>query len=776
MMINKIYNDIHNNIFNSAYDNIVELNKEIMNILNKDNLSEEENNLLEKAITIGNCFYTNSDSDFLPIEDGIYDLMVEKFRKINGKYPVGYKDINIKSPININKSINDNSKLFSYIDNSIIDKMLFKEDIILPNYHLGADRHIKSLFSYYDNYKIPKRIVNTNHNHPTLVGTFNKCKFVLESSAKEKGVYDDSSVSIMERDFFKPLIEKGIINYTDKFTMIATIKYDGISVEADVTDRVISARTRGDAVEGVAADLTPILGGIRFGAISPGLFTNPIGVKFEAIINNYNLNKLNQSKGYDYKNCRTAITGIIGSSDGYLYKDLITLVPLATDYIDDNGEPLDRLVEIEFLNKYYATDELLRYSVITGDYVSVLYQIYTFVKEAEQARSYLPFMYDGVVFEFYDKDIREKLGRENAIDNYKCAIKFNPLVKQTIFTGYYFTIGQDGTITPMICYQPVEFFGTIHPNSSGHSYSNFVKLDLHVGDIIDVTYRNDVITYVTKPDNSHNRENSKNPHNELDSFPEYCPSCGTKIVISDSNKSAKCPNFNCTERSIQRMTSTLEKLGVINFGLESVRTLDILNLSDYIINIVNNDKEAFNILGPNNSINLFNQIKNIMESNIYDYKLFGALGFNNIGSKTWKLIFQVFDYKEFFNLLKENKLNKDNFPKIKNIGPNTIGTILEEYQYFARDIDTILYYFTNIISFKNNSNKSIQIVFTGFRDSELEKYLETVGYECSNSLTKSTDILITPYKNYTQGSKYKKALKYNTKILSIDEFKNQLNI
>ena len=151
-MINKIYNDIHNNIFNSAYDNIVELNKEIMNILNKDNLSEEENNLLEKAITIGNCFYTNSDSDFLPIEDGIYDLMVEKFRKINGKYPVGYKDINIKSPININKSINDNSKLFSYIDNSIIDKMLFKEDIILPNYHLGADRHIKSLFSYYDNY------------------------------------------------------------------------------------------------------------------------------------------------------------------------------------------------------------------------------------------------------------------------------------------------------------------------------------------------------------------------------------------------------------------------------------------------------------------------------------------------------------------------------------------------------------------------------------------------------------------------------------------------
>ena len=39
----------------------------------------------------------------------------------------------------------------------------------------------------------------------------------------------------------------------------------------------------------------------------------------------------------------------------------------------------------------------------------------------------------------------------------------------------------------MIHYNPVEFYGTIHTKSSGHSYERFNNLGLRLGDIITVS-------------------------------------------------------------------------------------------------------------------------------------------------------------------------------------------------------------------------------------------------------------------------------------------------
>lgn len=774
--IDHVYHDVNAGLLDSAFKFRKELNEQIQLLLEYDNDTEwlTDDSLLRdlrKAIIIGNATYNNSSSDILPIDDGVWDLMVEKYRRYtpDDSYPVGFKPVN-DTENNI-KDYSEKKRLFIHVsdeDKSIMQKMMFSNELLMPNYDIGAKYIVKHLFEKTSGY-IPKRLTDTPHNHPDLVGTFDKCKFVLNAQAREKGVENDPSVRIMERDFFKPLLDAGIINQTAEFTMIATIKYDGISVEADVTDRVISARTRGDAVGGTATDITPILGGYRFPRTPPGFNAgNPIGMKFEAIINNFNLSKLNFDRGKDYKNCRTAMTGIVGSSDGFLYRDYITLVPISTDYKDEDGEPLDRLVEIEFLNRLYTRDQPLRYTVITGNYSSVLFQIKKFAEEAEFARSYIPFMYDGVVFEFYDKDIREILGRDNAMDRYKCALKFNPLTKLTIFRGYYYTIGQDGTITPMICYDPVEFFGTIHPNSSGHSYQNFKKLDLHVGDIIEVTYRNDVITYVTKPDNSHNRKNALNGYTELDSFPTKCPSCGTEIAISQSGKSAKCPNFNCPERCVQRLTATLSKLGIVNFGEETVRALGYRKLFEFL----SADVEDFAILGENNKVELRRQLDNIMRQPINDYKLFGSLGFNNMADKTWQLIFNYIDWEDLVNGICDGVITPNSFPIIKGIGPATVETIFNEWNHFLPDIMYTINAFNVVTTYGKAAAK--QIRFTGCRDSKLEASMIALGYDCSgkSGITKSTDILLVPYDGYSEGSKVAKAKKYGIPMVPIQDFAN----
>ena len=774
-IIHQIYHGVNAGNLSLAFDYREHLNSRILELLNIENLNEDEVEELKEAIIIGNATFENSDAFLTPIENGIWDMMVEKYRRYtpDDSYPVGFHSTEIvESPNELLKKRTETKRLFSRIsdkDREKLDSMIFKEEIFDPNYYLGADAIVRR--DIMDKGRVSKRLTNIAHSHPDLVGTFDKCKFVLNAQAEAAGVLNDPRTRVMERDFFQPLIQRGLIDMNRELTMIATIKYDGISVEADVGDYVISARTRGDAVEDKASDITPILGGYRFPKMNnPWLNENPIGMKFEAIINNFNLAKFNEERGKDYVNCRTAMTGIIGSSDGYKYRDLITLVPISTDMKDEDGKPLDRLVEIEFLNQFYTREELLRYSVLHGTYTNLLFQIKKFVEEAEFARQFIPFMYDGVVFEFYDQDLREILGRDNAMDRYKCAIKFNPMIKTTIFRGYYYTIGQDGTVTPMICYDPVEFFGTTHPNSSGHSYQRFKDLDLHVGDVIDVTYINDVITYVTKPDNEHNHLNANNPYTELDSFPTHCPVCGSEIQISESGKSAYCPNLNCPERSAQRMASTLAKLGIVNFGLETVKTLGY----DHLYQFLSATEDDFSVLGENNKKELRKQLDLIMKNPMYDYKFMGSLGFNNIGDKTWKLIFQCISLDLLIRGIEDGTITEDTFPRPKGIGTSTIKTILNEWDYFYRDI--LEYSVMNIVS-SLGIELGKQIRFTGFRNRELEEQLNTMGHDCDGNagVTTKTDILLVPHSGYTQGSKVAKAMKYGVLILPVQDFINNMD-
>src|SRR5699024_8949738 len=106
----------------------------------------------------------------------------------------------------------------------------------------------------------------------------------------------------------------------------------------------------------------------------------PFGMKFEAIITKDNLERLNKLRGVQYINCRVAIIGLLNSSDAYKYRNFITLIPLATSL------DMDRLVELEFMNKYYTMGEVNRYIVIHDTMVNAIYQVYKFVQEAQMVR------------------------------------------------------------------------------------------------------------------------------------------------------------------------------------------------------------------------------------------------------------------------------------------------------------------------------------------------------------------------------------------------------
>ena len=736
------------------------INDETQQLLNTEIPTPSQLYEMELILKISNIIYNNTDRSMCPLEDGVYDVLVVHYQNITGSYPVGAPPVKFES--SDTKTEMDNTKVMYHKIEGWEDAFYY--DDIFHNPYQPEDS-IREM--YIKDYLPTRRAArDTGHNYPELVGTLDKCKFVLNKQAKDAGVFDDANVAIFERDFIDKHLKMGIIKPDEKFFMVVELKYDGVSVEADVTDQVLSARSRGDTANDLATDMTPILEGYKFNRLyyNDGKKPDQIGMKFEAILTKDNLSRLSELKKKPYKNCRNAIAGIMSSLDSRIYRDLITLVPLATSIPDMFPT---RVEEIEFMNTYYSTGQVLNYAVLYGDYKEILFKVKKFLEEAEYLRPMMPFMYDGIVVSYLDKSKIKALGRENSVNKWSIAIKFNPLKKQTKFLGYSFTVAQNGMITPMIHYLPVEFYGTIHTKSSGHSYQRFKNLNLAVGDIITVEYTNDVMPYVTKPDLEINRQNPNKPIE----FITHCPCCGTELVFSDSGKTAKCPNLRCAERNTVRMGNFLAKTNFRDFSEQTTKLLGIDSVKA-LLEVASSESICKEVLGEVNGQKFRDRVKDLLDVSLYDYEIVGSLGFSSLALAKWRLIFKVITIQDLLNLPEEAL--REILLSIKGIGPESIETIITELPFFREDLITIINNF-HILEFKN-VKASKKIRFTGFRDSELVEYVKAryPGTDIGEgSVSKDTNILLVPSEGFTS-TKTAKAVKDGITIVPVNEFRENM--
>lgn len=765
-----------------AYEYKQYLNEMAVYLYNKPELDIDDQDDLHNIITICNICYNDTDKEILPIEDGVYDLILEKYKKYNPRFQVGadvviFESSKKKAGPYFERPMTD---AITFMDPVNDKDVFFLDDIVIDPTKFIDRRDFENKATPPSVDFITKRYRNTAHNHPELVGTLDKCKFVLDKDAIERGVFNDSNVKTVERDFFQEHLQRGIIRPDEKFDVVLELKYDGISVEADCTDEVVSARSRGDTGMDQASDLTPFLKGYKFPHRPAG--SPMVGVKFEAIITQSDLPFFNKAKGYEYKNCRSAIVGLLSSGDAWKYRDFVTLVPLAVEQeVFETVCNSDRTQEIQYLNQYFVSKGCpMRWTYVNGNYIENLFWIKLFASNAEMMRYAVPFMYDGVVVSYRDPKIRNALGRENSINKYSIAVKFNPLKKETVFRGYSYTVGQDGSITPMIHYDPVEFYGTIHNKSSGHSYARFQELQLRKGDMIDVEYVNDVMPYVTKPINDWNLENEQKMMPEP--FPHLCPICGAEVIVSDSGKSARCPNPDCGGRQLARMVNSCAKLGLDGFGEATVAQIGKYHLHEmFDLLTCENWEEELRIrgFGPIEAANAHNQIMALTNREITDAQLLGSVGFTGISTKTWELVLPEIDYdklREMFNMLDPSKIyykRTVNFlSSIKGIGPATADTIAREFTYFQKDVDWVIQH-GKVVRFVPRTGKKIR--FTGFRDKAFCEYLNSIGFLADDDadVTKDTFVLLVPDSSF-QSKKTQKAKKQNILIVPVNEFRENI--
>ena len=210
------------NGLNIVYKNINGINQRTMELLSIPDNEVKYTDLLDMKyiITISNILYNNTSKNNLILEDGIYDLLVVKYKNITGDDIVGAIPVIFMEEAkteNTNQELIPGVTYLSEDENMYISNMLYHDDIYKNKILTPRDMLYPGVT--YEK-TVSKRLKDTSHNNPELVGTLDKAKFVLLKQAKDKGVDEDPSVNVLERDFFGKHIEMGVINPNQNIDII----------------------------------------------------------------------------------------------------------------------------------------------------------------------------------------------------------------------------------------------------------------------------------------------------------------------------------------------------------------------------------------------------------------------------------------------------------------------------------------------------------------------------------------------------------------------------
>ena len=606
-----------------------------------------------------------------------------------------------------------------------------------------------------------KKLVDASHDFPELVGTLDKA-------------YDTD-------ELFKWYDSKATTN-EDNVKILVSPKYDGNSVvlSFDITGKLVTALTRGK--DGKGLDLTDFFKDrtIDTKAFQTYFATNDniIGVKCEALITYKDFELIQEKMGKSYANPRSLVAGILNSDDGYKYAGLVSLAPIRLEMKNKSDLiKLTREIDHKIILENIATSKGFKsvpveFYEITGEIddeikndLSELYSEFV-----DGYRDSLPYMIDGLVIEFMDEDIRNLLGRRNDRDNYSIALKFPYLSKKTKIKDIKFYMAKTGRVTPVAVFETLDFNGAKCDHVSLSNYARFNELQLGVGSSVIIEYHADVMSYLISDPSF---DNSKITPIE---FIDKCPLCDSDLVINENETFVFCENLECQSNVVGKLVNWLSKLdikGVKESTLEKLHDADLLSSIEDLYSLTKEEimnVEGFKETSANNIIKAINSV-----TEIYDYQLFGSLLFKNFGLRKNKELFKKYTMKDIINDDKTLKSNiKELLIEVEGISDIMADNFIDGYNSSLDTIKFIMEKLT-IKNFKDtidSSKESYIVVFTGFRDKDLQSRIELDGSKVTSSVSKNTNYLVTKDVNGTS-SKLLKAKELGIPIFSPEEFKSK---
>lgn len=559
---------------------------------------------------------------------------------------------------------------------------------------------------------------------------FNQIGCDVSSKKKVKLPYHMGSM-----DKFKPTtddLDKWLKKYKGPF--VITDKLDGVSGLFVNSNNNKKLYTRGNGTYGTDISIL-----IPFIKTLNQEFSSDIVIRGEFIISKTNFNK-NKNK---YSNARAMVNGLINqknpNKDDFKIVDFITY-----EYIKENYKISKQLKYIKQFNLDMVN--AIRVNSIDNKNLSEL------LKLRKEKSSY---DIDGLVI--YDDNEHAK----NVKGNPKYAFAFKDVsIQETAdveVVRVEWNISKDGLLKPRIEIKPVKLSGVQITFLSGFNAKYIIDNKIGKNTILKIIRSGDVIPHIL--------EILKSTKADLPNMKYKFTDSKVDIIVDESNKDID------KTRLIKNLTYFFKTMEIKNIDAKLIEKIIDINLNTIpkILKAKSNDFLKIEGIKETMATKIYENIQKA----IIDVKITKLMTASNIFG-------QGFGIKKFDAILKaepdilKKNLSKSNIIdliiKIDGFEEKTATKFavgLPKFKSFLKTVPMIKIKSATKIS--SEKLKDIKIVFSGFRDKELEESIENQGGKVVSTISSNTNYLIVKDKNETS-SKITKAKNLNIKIITKEEF------
>lgn len=532
-------------------------------------------------------------------------------------------------------------------------------------------------------------------------------------------------------------------------TLVCTDKLDGVSamVVYDEKGNFKSSFSRGDGIEGANIDRhTTKLSNFPLKVSESDLVVRGEIIfskqKFEQVVN-----QIKTRSGQQYKNARNCIAGLMNAekNDISVYK-FIDFV--AYQIVNDTRSKTDQLLTLKDLG--FNTP---RYNIITGKQLQDEYLSH-YVTDTKSTSEY---ELDGIVIDVDSGALRQKINPTKETLNPEYSVKYKIVgadnQKNATVVGVEWSKSKHGYLKPVVVFDPINLGGVTISRATGFNAAFIWNNKIGKDAVVNISRNGDVIPYINFVVNQ-----------SLPSMPEgnwEWNETGVDIIL-----------INPEEHSdvlINRLVDFFSTLSVSHMKEGNVTELfnNGFDTAEKIINM--QESQLVSILGSNGS-KVYESISEKL-TNVPLYMLMGAYSTaRGIGTRKIKKL-----QKEFNERLLSIKSIND-IINVEGFDVKTANQVLKCIEMFVPFLEQIS---SRVVVNYNTNNSSGEftgksIVFTGFRDSNLENTIEQQGGNVSSGVSKKTSLVVA--KDITENSsKIQKANQLGIPVVSLETFLIQID-
>lgn len=481
---------------------------------------------------------------------------------------------------------------------------------------------------------------------------------------------------------------------------------------------------------------------------------NNTSVRGELIISKKNFEKVSSY----LKNARNAVSGLVNSKTVDMKVAKLTeLVTYAVLYPRDNQSHQMKLLE------------KCEFNVVPYKKVKKLDED-TMKKYLLERKKDSKYEMDGIVC-VDDSDIYEETG---GYPDYAFAFKML-LDDQTAIATIVKILwdpSMDGYIKPTIEIKPIDLIGVTVTYATAHNAKFIVDNNLGPGAKIKIVRSGDVIPYILEV-----IEESKSGKPQMPSYEHEWNETEVDLIV-------KNPNENIKKMIVIKQMIHFFSAMKIKYLSEGIITKLVNNGYDTIPKILKAKKEKLSKiegLGDKMVTKIYDEIDRAFEE--VDLQTFVGASHKfgrGLGRRKMEEVLNVYP-----DILSQNWSNKQMVNKILEVP----GFALKLAQLFADNFGDFKKFYDEIAKIKDISRfvdvessddddseseeqllDGEKIVFTGFRDSDLEKCIKKMGGKVSSTVSGNTTILVHKDDADQSVSKFQKAKEKGTKIISQSAF------